>query len=57
MVRQLCRMIMGRDEKILKLAQEYMALEDFLELGIVSTRLNLLRLGRRPQRHVLGPFP
>jgi hypothetical protein len=32
MVRQLCRMIMGRDEKILKLAQEYLVLEDFLEL-------------------------
>jgi hypothetical protein len=32
MVRQLCRMIMGRDEKILKLAQGYLVLEDFLEL-------------------------
>ena len=32
MVRQLCRMIMGRDEKILTLAQEYLMLEDFLEL-------------------------
>ncbi len=32
MVRQLCRMIMGRDEKILALAQEYLTLDDFLEL-------------------------
>ncbi len=32
MVRQLCRMIMGRDEKILSLAQEFLSLEDFLEL-------------------------
>jgi hypothetical protein len=32
MIRQLCRMIMGRDEKILKLAQEYLSLEDFLEI-------------------------
>ncbi|MBN1495447.1 MAG: phosphoenolpyruvate synthase [Spirochaetes bacterium] len=32
MVRQLCRMIMGRDEKILQLAQEYMTLDDFLEI-------------------------
>lgn len=32
MVRQLCRMIMGRDEKILTLAQEFLTLEDFLEI-------------------------
>ncbi len=32
MVKQLCRMIMGRDEKILALAETYMDLEDFLEL-------------------------
>lgn len=32
MVKQLCKMIMGRDEKILNLTQEYLSLEDFLEI-------------------------
>jgi hypothetical protein len=32
MVKLLCRMIMGRDEKILNLAQTYLTLEDFLEI-------------------------
>ncbi|MBN2160801.1 MAG: phosphoenolpyruvate synthase [Spirochaetes bacterium] len=32
MVKQLCRMLIGRDEKILRLAQEYLVLEDFLEM-------------------------
>ncbi|TFH42872.1 MAG: phosphoenolpyruvate synthase, partial [Chrysiogenales bacterium] len=32
MVKQLCRMIMGRDEKILGLAEDHLDLEDFLEL-------------------------